>query len=98
MINKFQIELRSPMGLKKGNIMLNVLNEAVEATLECLGNRHILSGTLDKSGKLLCKGILKTPIGEEPFEIEANIAGNHFDGLFRRKNQSYEICGDKLDG
>ncbi len=97
MIKIFGIELRSPMGIKKGRLIVNEIEKNIEGTLECLGKSHFLSGMKQKDGRLMCKGILNTPLGEEPFEIDGCITGNKFAGQFKRKNQTYEIKGQETE-
>ncbi len=93
MNGKYAIVLKSPMGPKKGFINLNKLNNSLEGTLDCLGKNHMLSGNISDTGKFSLEGILKSPLGEEPFSIVGTLKENILMGTLKRKNESYEMLG-----
>lgn len=97
MDGKYAIVLKSPMGPKKGYIYFNELNNSIECTLDCLGKKHLLSGTMSDKGKFSLEGVLKAPLGEEPFLIVGTIKENILMASLKRRNESYEILGLKED-
>ncbi|QIB67849.1 hypothetical protein Ami103574_00330 [Aminipila butyrica] len=97
MYGKYAIVLKSPMGPKKGFLYLDQQSSTVEGILECLGKRHLFSGTLSQDGKLLAQGILKAPLGEEPFMLLGNIQEKILTARLQRKNQEYELMGTEVD-
>ncbi|MHC1723520.1 MAG: hypothetical protein AB9836_09985 [Aminipila sp.] len=97
MSGKYAIVLKSPMGPKKGFINLSKLDNSIEGSLDCLGKKHLFSGTLTDSGKLSLEGILMSPLGEEPFLILGTIQENILTANFKRRNESYEILGLRIE-
>ncbi len=97
MSGKYAIVLKSPMGPKKGFINLSRLDNSIEGSLDCLGKKHLFSGTMSESGKLSLRGILRSPLGEEPFLIMGTIEENILTASFKRRNESYEILGLKVE-
>lgn len=97
MSGKYAIVLKSPMGPKKGFISLRKLNNCIEGSLECLGKKHLVSGTIACNGKFSLEGMLKSPLGEEPFSIIGTLEENMITASFKRRKESYEILGIKVD-
>lgn len=97
MSGKYAIVLKSPMGPKKGFINLSKIDNSIEGSLDCLGKKHLFSGTVSESGKLSLTGIFKSPLGEEPFLILGTIQENILTASFKRKNESYEILGLRVE-
>ncbi|QHI72368.1 hypothetical protein [Aminipila terrae] len=97
MNGKYAIVLKSPMGPKKGFIYLKELNNCIEGKLDCLGKKHLFTGTISDSGKISLEGILRSPLGEEPFLIQGTIQENVLTASFKRRNESYEILGLQVD-
>ncbi|QAT43959.1 hypothetical protein [Aminipila luticellarii] len=97
MNGKFTIVLKSPMGPKEGFLYLKGMNSSIEGILECLGEKHTFSGMISEDGALLLKGILKAPLGEEPFMILGTIEKKVLTANFKRRNESYELSGLQID-
>ncbi|MBE6034428.1 hypothetical protein [Aminipila sp.] len=97
MNGKYAIVLKSPMGPKKGYISLSKLNNSIEGSLDCLGKKHLFSGTISETGRLSLKGILHSPLGEEPFLILGTLQENVMTASFKRRNESYEILGLRIE-
>lgn len=97
MCEKYAIVLKSPMGPKKGFLYLRRRNSVMEGTLECLGKEHLLVGTLSGDGALLLEGILKAPLGDEPFTISGIIRESMLTARFMRQGGMYELAGTKMN-
>ncbi len=97
MKGSYEIVLKSPLGPKKG--ILNIVQEEddLKGSMECLGKKHTFSGTLNDEGKLEAEGVLQTPLGEEPFTITGSINGKMLIAAFKRRNESYEMLGLRIE-
>lgn len=91
-IYDYDIELRVPLGIRKGRMHFSENEGLVTGNIEVLGNVTVFKGSI-RDGTIEIEGVLKTFIRENPYKGKGIIDECGLKVMLYCRNDVYELVG-----
>lgn len=94
----YNVEARTPLGAKKGTLVLTTEGEVCKAELTIAGKTAHLQGTLGDAGLVTFEGSIKLPfpIGKVAYTLDGTVEGDTLKGVCRTKKFSFDVNGTRI--
>ena len=92
----YEIQLEVPLGMRKGTMRLQILNDQVSGELDVLGNREFFEGSITADGVISITGILVSVVRNIPYKGIGNIQKNTLQMLLCVQDGSYKLTGYQI--
>lgn len=94
----YDVVARTPLGAKKGKLVLATEADTCTAELTVAGKTAHLQGTVDEQDMVTFTGDVKMPFpfGRVGFELVGTVEGDELSGTCRTKKFSFEVCGTRV--
>lgn len=97
MENMYEIELEVPLGIRKGNMTIRIMEEHVSGELDVLGNKEVFEGNITKAGEICINGTLVSLVRRMPYRGIGNIQENEIQMMLCAGNDSYMLTGHLIN-
>ena len=88
---RYQIQMQSPMGVKKGHAQ--ILFQEGRIVLELLGGENLFSGTLVPEYAFEMTGSLQTAVRQLPGRLQGTVSAQGLRAVFRTDSGDFPIEG-----
>jgi len=92
----YQIQLRSPMGIKRG--AARVFPRDGRITLTVLGGDNLFSGEFTSQNEFQMSGTLKTALYDLPASLRGRLSEGAFHAVLTTEKGAFPIEGKRLEG
>lgn len=86
----YGIQMRTPVGPKKGALTLSTQGGLVSGILEILGTSNPITGGKASGNRCRFRGEIKTAFGSVAYEAEGQVDGRHADGAVQNRQRRHE--------
>lgn len=93
---KYSVSLKTPMGLKKGVITLDVKGNSLSGSLEVFGKVNTFENGIVNGNNIKFSGVLQIPFGKIPYEVEGTIDGNKVKAIVKTAKSTMEAIGERV--
>ena len=92
---KYEVSLKTPMGLKKGELILNEEDSIITGNLVVMGKENEINPGKSDGENFTFSGKLKTAMGVVPYTCEASISGEEISGTVKTKKGDMALTGHR---
>jgi hypothetical protein len=93
---KYEIIMKTPMGTKKGTVILRVDGDTIRGRLDIMGNSIMLENGTVNGNSFTFRGELKIPMGKVAFLVEGSIDGDRLTAITKTKKGNMSITGKRI--
>ena len=95
----YEVSAKTPLGAKKGRLVLATSGEECTADLSIAGKTKRLVGTIDGDA-VVFEGSVKMPFpfGKVNYVLAGSVVGDELVGLCRTKKFSFDVTGMRVAG
>lgn len=93
----YEIQLDVPLGIRKGNMTIHIMEEHVSGELDVLGNKEVFEGNITKNGEICINGTLVSLVRRMPYKGIGNIQENEIQMVLSVGNDSYKLTGHLIN-
>ena len=90
----YDINLRTPLGLRAGKLFLSINEGSVKGELNLLGYKTPVEGSVEKEGKCLLSGEIKTFMSTMPFTAEGTADGHGIKLKLKTQKNNFTLTGN----
>ena len=92
---KYDIIMKTPMGAKKGAVILHVNGDSLSGYLDVLGNRNKFENGTVNGDSCMFSGELKTAVGKVAYVVEGCVDGDTLTAVSKTKKGDMQITGTR---
>ena len=92
---KYEVSLKTPMGLKKGELILFDAEGLITGKMVVMGKENEIDPGKSNGGNFTFSGKLKTAMGVVPYTCEASISGEAISGTVKTKKGDMALTGHR---
>ena len=93
---KYNIIMKTPMGLKKGNVTLNAEGNSISGSLEILGKINTFENGTTDGKQCTFSGNLQTAMGKIAYVVEGTVEGDTLTAISKTKKGDMQITGSRI--
>ena len=90
---KYEVSLKTPMGLKKGELILFDAEGLITGKMVVMGKENEIDPGKSNGENFTFSGKLKTAMGVVPYTCEASISGEAISGTVKTKKGDMALTG-----
>ena len=90
---KYEVSLKTPMGLKKGELILSDAEGLITGKMVVMGKENEIDPGKSNGENFTFSGKLKTAMGVVPYTCEASISGEAISGTVKTKKGDMALTG-----
>ena len=94
----YSITMKTLIGERYGELMLECLQGTCSGFMTLLGTRHSIMGEIQPNGKGQFSGMLQTLIRKHPFTIEGSFLPERVEARMLCENKAYRLHGQRKEG
>lgn len=92
---KYEVSLKTPMGLKKGELILFDAEGLITGKMVVMGKENEIDPGKSNGENFTFSGKLKTAMGVVPYTCEASISGEAISGTVKTKKGDMALTGHR---
>lgn len=92
---KYEVSLKTPMGLKKGELILSDAEGIITGKMVVMGKENEIDPGKSDGDNLTFSGKLKTAMGVVPYTCEASVSGGTISGTVKTKKGDMSLTGNR---
>ena len=92
---KYEVSLKTPMGLKKGELILSDAEGLITGKMVVMGKENEIDPGKSNGENFTFSGKLKTAMGVVPYTCEASISGEAISGTVKTKKGDMALTGHR---
>lgn len=92
----YEITLKSPMGLKRGNLLVTTQAEQMIGTIDILNHVNEFKGQISDNGEFEVIDEIKTSVGQVPYDLKGKICGDEMQALMETSKGIMEVVGKRI--
>ena len=89
----YEVSLKTPMGAKKGVLVLDETDGVVTGKMVVMGKENSIDPGHSDGNNFTFSGKLKTAMGVVPYTCEASVSGNAISGTVKTKKGDMALNG-----
>lgn len=93
---KYCIEMKAPLGVRMGTLLLRNENDCLEGTLYFLNREEKLRGVLQEDGVIKLKGMMTTAVRSFPVYLEGRIKNDELSLIVKNIKREINIKGKEI--
>ena len=90
---RYEIQMRTPMGIKRGEVFIEEREGRLAAELTMFGERNQLNGSAVPEYACRFTGSLKTAVGEVECVLQGSLSREGLEGVLRTEKGDFPIWG-----
>ena len=92
---KYEVSLKTPMGLKKGELIINEADGIITGKMVVMGKENEIDPGKSNGNNFTFSGKLKTAMGVVPYTCEASVSGETVSGTVKTKKGDMSLTGNR---
>lgn len=92
---KYEVSLKTPMGLKKGELIINEADGIITGKMVVMGKENEIDPGKSDGNNFTFSGKLKTAMGVVPYTCEASVSGETVSGTVKTKKGDMSLTGNR---
>lgn len=91
----YNVMLKTPMGVKKGQLILSADGEVLTGSLVALGSENPIENGIANGDNFTFSGELKTAMGKTAFDCNGTVDGDAITGSVKTKKGTLALTGKR---
>lgn len=92
----YQVKLRTPLGVKKGELVLQSQGEVLTGRMTVMGKENEIGPGIMDGDSFRFEGKMKTAVGELAYVCSGSVSGNVLTGTAKTKKGDMALSGTRM--
>lgn len=91
----YNVMLKTPMGVKKGELIISSENSVMTGKLVVMGNDNLLETVNIDGNHFIFTGEIKTAMGKVSYQCTGSVDGDNIEGIAKTKKGNMSLSGKR---